>query len=112
VVTCPCQLHGPALSGADHVIQPLRQQRHEAHHITIITTMITITITTIIIIATSIIIIPTDARVSSLVLVSYTDLPSRLPTTSSNLYANNAMKFVLSAGPTTTKNKGTTRGVT
>lgn len=35
--------------------------------------------------------------------LGYTDLPSRLPTTSSSLYANNISKFLLSAGPQTTK---------
>jgi len=37
--------------------------------------------------------------------IGYTDLPSRLPTTSSSLYANNISKFLLSAGPQTTKEK-------
>jgi len=35
--------------------------------------------------------------------IGYTDLPSRLPTTSSALYANNISKLLLSAGPQTTK---------
>jgi NAD(P) transhydrogenase len=35
--------------------------------------------------------------------IGYTDLPSRLPTTSSTLYANNISKLLLSAGPQTTK---------
>lgn len=35
--------------------------------------------------------------------LGYTDLPSRLPTTSSTLYANNISKFLLSMGPQTTK---------
>jgi H+-translocating NAD(P) transhydrogenase len=35
--------------------------------------------------------------------IGYTDLPSRLPTTSSSLYSNNISKFLLSAGPQTTK---------
>ena len=35
--------------------------------------------------------------------LGYTDLPSRLPTTSSTLYANNISKLLLSAGPHTTK---------
>jgi H+-translocating NAD(P) transhydrogenase len=35
--------------------------------------------------------------------LGYTDLPSRLPTTSSSLYANNISKFLLSIGPQTTK---------
>jgi len=38
--------------------------------------------------------------------LGYTDLPSRLPTTSSSLYANNISKFLLSAGPHTTKEAG------
>ena len=37
--------------------------------------------------------------------LGYTDLPSRLPTTSSTLYSNNIAKFLLSAGPQTTKVK-------
>lgn len=44
--------------------------------------------------------IVTDNGVTCL---GYTDLPSRLPTTSSTLYANNISKFLLSAGPQTTK---------
>jgi NAD(P) transhydrogenase len=39
-------------------------------------------------------------------IIGYTDLPSRLPTTSSNLFANNVAKFILSIGPQTTKEKG------
>lgn len=35
--------------------------------------------------------------------IGYTDLPSRLPTTSSALYSNNISKFLLSAGPQTSK---------
>ena len=35
--------------------------------------------------------------------LGYTDLPSRLPTTSSALYSNNISKFLLSIGPHTTK---------
>lgn len=35
--------------------------------------------------------------------LGYTDLPSRLPKTSSSLFANNISKFLLSAGPFTTK---------
>lgn len=35
--------------------------------------------------------------------LGYTDLPSRLPTTSSSLYSNNISKFLLSMGPQTTK---------
>ena len=38
--------------------------------------------------------------------LGYTDLPSRLPTTSSSLYSNNISKFLLSAGPHTTKESG------
>lgn len=38
--------------------------------------------------------------------LGYTDLPSRLPTTSSSLYANNISKFLLSAGPHTSKEAG------
>lgn len=38
--------------------------------------------------------------------LGYTDLPSRLPTTSSSLYANNISKFLLSIGPQTTKEPG------
>jgi len=39
-------------------------------------------------------------------IIGYTDLPSRLPTTASNLFANNVAKFILSIGPQTTKQKG------
>jgi len=35
--------------------------------------------------------------------IGYTDLPSRLPTTSSSLFSNNISKFLLSAGPQTSK---------
>jgi NAD(P) transhydrogenase len=38
--------------------------------------------------------------------LGYTDLPSRLSTTSSTLYANNISKFLLSMGPQTTRNPG------
>jgi len=38
--------------------------------------------------------------------IGYTDINSRLASTSSSLYANNQMKWILSAGPTTTKTKG------
>jgi len=38
--------------------------------------------------------------------IGYTDLNSRLATTSSSLYANNQTKFLLSIGPQTTKEKG------
>mmetsp|Transcript_21046 Transcript_21046/g.26576 ORF Transcript_21046/g.26576 Transcript_21046/m.26576 type:complete len:1056 (+) Transcript_21046:151-3318(+) len=37
--------------------------------------------------------------------IGFTDLPSRLPTTSSSLYSNNISKFLLSIGPMTTKVK-------
>lgn len=37
--------------------------------------------------------------------IGFTDLPSRLPTTSSSLYSNNISKFLLSIGPQTTKVK-------
>ena len=37
--------------------------------------------------------------------LGYTDLPSRLPSTSSSLYSNNAQKFLSSVGPMTTKVK-------
>jgi NAD(P) transhydrogenase len=39
-------------------------------------------------------------------IVGYTDLPSRLAATASNLFANNVAKFILSIGPQTTKEKG------
>ncbi|KAL3912460.1 MAG: hypothetical protein SGILL_006873, partial [Bacillariaceae sp.] len=39
-------------------------------------------------------------------IIGYTDLPSRLASTASNLFANNIAKFVLSIGPQTTKEKG------
>jgi len=39
-------------------------------------------------------------------IVGYTDLPSRLAATSSNLFGNNVAKFILSIGPQTTKEKG------
>ena len=47
--------------------------------------------------------IVTDGGVT---VIGYTDLNSRLASTSSSLYANNQMKWLLSAGPTTTKVKG------
>lgn len=47
--------------------------------------------------------IVTDNGVTCL---GYTDMPSRLATTSSNLYANNISKFLLSIGPQTTKEPG------
>lgn len=39
-------------------------------------------------------------------IIGHTDLPSRLPATASNLFANNVAKFILSIGPQTTKEKG------
>jgi NAD(P) transhydrogenase len=39
-------------------------------------------------------------------IIGYTDLPSRLASTASNLFANNVAKFILSIGPQTTKEKG------
>jgi NAD(P) transhydrogenase len=39
-------------------------------------------------------------------MIGYTDINSRLASTSSALFANNQMKWILSAGPTTTKVKG------
>lgn len=39
-------------------------------------------------------------------IIGYTDLPSRLAATASNLFANNVAKFTLSIGPQTTKEKG------
>jgi NAD(P) transhydrogenase len=39
-------------------------------------------------------------------IVGYTDLPSRLPRTSSTLFSNNVANLLLSVGPTTTKDKG------
>lgn len=47
--------------------------------------------------------IVTDNGVTCL---GYTDMPSRLATTSSNLYANNISKFLLSIGPHTQKEPG------
>ena len=38
--------------------------------------------------------------------IGYTDLNSRLASTSSSLYANNQQKWIAAAGPTTTKEKG------
>ena len=43
---------------------------------------------------------------NGVICLGYTDLPSRLPTTSSNLYANNISKFLLSIGPQTSKTPG------
>eukprot|EP00957_Ditylum_brightwellii_P153369 11673239-Ditylum_brightwellii.AAC.1 len=42
---------------------------------------------------------------NGVICLGYTDLPSRLPTTSSTLYSNNISKFLLSTGPMTTKVK-------
>jgi len=42
---------------------------------------------------------------NGVVCLGYTDLPSRLPTTSSSLFSNNIFKFLLSAGPQTSKVK-------
>jgi len=39
-------------------------------------------------------------------IIGYTDLPSRLASTASNLFANNIAKFILSIGPQTKKVKG------
>mmetsp|Transcript_29336 Transcript_29336/g.45621 ORF Transcript_29336/g.45621 Transcript_29336/m.45621 type:complete len:1123 (+) Transcript_29336:90-3458(+) len=39
-------------------------------------------------------------------IIGYTDLPSRLSSTASNLFGNNIAKFLLSIGPQTTKQKG------
>lgn len=39
-------------------------------------------------------------------IIGFTNLPSRLATTASNLFANNVAKFILSIGPQTTKEKG------
>ena len=39
-------------------------------------------------------------------IIGYTDMPSRLAATASNLFANNVAKFILSIGPQTTKEKG------
>ena len=38
--------------------------------------------------------------------IRYTDMNSRLASTSSSLFANNTQKFLMSVGPQTTKNKG------
>jgi len=42
---------------------------------------------------------------NGVICLGYTDLASRLPTTSSSLYSNNISKLLLSAGPMTTKVK-------
>lgn len=39
-------------------------------------------------------------------IIGFTNLPSRLSTTASNLFANNVAKFLLSIGPQTTQEKG------
>mmetsp|Transcript_69993 Transcript_69993/g.104136 ORF Transcript_69993/g.104136 Transcript_69993/m.104136 type:complete len:1134 (+) Transcript_69993:51-3452(+) len=39
-------------------------------------------------------------------IIGYTDLPSRLASTSSTLFGNNVAKFIMSIGPQTTKEKG------
>ena len=39
-------------------------------------------------------------------IIGYTDLPSRLASTSSQLFGSNVAKFILSIGPQTTKEKG------
>jgi len=39
-------------------------------------------------------------------IIGYTDMPSRLASTASNLFANNIAKFILSVGPQTSKEKG------
>ena len=39
-----------------------------------------------------------DGKMSDFVFAGYTDLPSRLPTQASTLYANNISKFLLSIG--------------
>ena len=39
-------------------------------------------------------------------MIGYTDMNSRLASTSSSLYANNQQKWIVAAGPTTTKTKG------
>ncbi|KAL7535577.1 hypothetical protein ACHAXR_008088, partial [Thalassiosira sp. AJA248-18] len=48
-------------------------------------------------------VITTDNGVT---IIGYTDLPSRLASTSSTLFGNNVAKFILSIGPQTTKEKG------
>ena len=46
---------------------------------------------------------------NGITMIGHTDLPSRLPTTASTLFANNVSKFLLSIGPQTTKVKGVFR---
>jgi NAD(P) transhydrogenase len=48
-------------------------------------------------------VITTDNGVT---IIGYTDLPSRLAATSSQLFGSNVAKFILSIGPQTTKEKG------
>ena len=48
----------------------------------------------------------TTSNSNGVKIIGYTDMNSRLPTTSSNLFANNVAKFILSIGPQTTKEKG------
>lgn len=43
---------------------------------------------------------------NGVICLGYTDLPSRLASTSSSLYSNNISKFLLSIGPQTTKQAG------
>ncbi|KAL7511555.1 hypothetical protein ACHAXN_008664 [Cyclotella atomus] len=43
---------------------------------------------------------------NGITIIGYTDLPSRLASTSSALFGNNVAKFILSIGPQTTKEKG------
>jgi len=44
--------------------------------------------------------------VNGVKIIGYTDLPSRLAGTASNLFGNNVAKFILSIGPQTTNKKG------
>ena len=48
-------------------------------------------------------VITTDGGVT---ILGYTDLPSRLASTSSTLFGNNVAKFILSVGPQTTQEAG------
>ena len=43
---------------------------------------------------------------NGITIIGYTDLPSRLASTSSTLFGNNVAKLILSIGPQTTKEKG------
>lgn len=45
----------------------------------------------------------TNTNTIGVTCIGFTDLPSRLPTTSSSLFSNNISKFLLSTGPQTTK---------